>query len=119
VKDGEPIFGPVKDKRNRPRVVPVPDVVMTALSVHVGRYGLGPEDLIFTGARGGPLRRNTFSEAWGEVARPLGIPLGDGFHQLRHFYASALKLGTVALGASFDRVEDRGTVWDLASGVAA
>jgi integrase len=68
----------------------VPKVVIDALSGHVGRDGLGPDDLLFRGPRGGPVRRTTFSDAWIAVAAPLGIPLGDGFHQLRHFYASVL-----------------------------
>jgi integrase len=90
VDAGRPVFGPVKDKRNRPRSIPVPDVVVQALAGHVTRYGLGPDGLLFTGPRGGPLRRTTFSDSWVKVAGPLGIPSGDGFHQLRHFYASAL-----------------------------
>jgi integrase len=56
----------------------------------VASVGLGPEGLLFTGPRGGPLRRTTFSDTWIAAAGPLGIPLGDGFHQLRHFYASVL-----------------------------
>jgi integrase len=36
------------------------------------------------------MRRTTFSDTWLVVAEPLGIAKGDGFHQLRHFYASLL-----------------------------
>jgi integrase len=90
IRENRPVFGPVKDKRNRARTVPVPGVVVEALSDHVVRFGLGPDGLLFTGPRGGPIRRTTFSDSWVRVAGPLGIPLGDGFHQLRHFYASAL-----------------------------
>jgi integrase len=90
VRENRPVLGPVKDKRNRPRTIPVPESVVKALAGHVERYGLGPDDLLFTGPRGGPLRRTTFSDNWVAVAGPLGIPLGDGFHQLRHFYASVL-----------------------------
>jgi integrase len=60
------------------------------LSIHVPKYGLGPRDLLFTSPRGGAVRRSTFSEAWISAAGPLGIPVGDGYHQLRHFYASVL-----------------------------
>jgi integrase len=90
VTDNRPVFGPVKDKRNRPRTIPAPQSVIDALAGHVGQHGLGPDDLLFVGPRKGPLRRTTFSDAWIAVAGPLGIPLGDGFHQLRHFYASVL-----------------------------
>lgn len=35
-----------------------------------------------------PACRRARGTMWRERADPLGIPLGDGFHQLRHFYAS-------------------------------
>jgi len=89
-KDGVPEFGPVKDKRNRPRTIPLPQVVIDALAAHVATFGLGPDGLLFTGPRGGPIRRTTFSDMWREAAGPLGIANGDGFHQLRHFYVSLL-----------------------------
>lgn len=40
---------------------------------------------------------------WRETADLLGIPLGDGFHQLRHFYASVL----IAAGSSVKLVQER------------
>ena len=45
---------------------------------------------MFTNRDGQPIRLTTFSEMWRAKARPLGIPNGDGFHQLRHYYASLL-----------------------------
>lgn len=101
--DGLPVFGPVKDKKNRPRVIPLPQAVVDALSAHVATFGLGPGGLLFTGPHGGPLRRTTFSDAWRAVAGPLGIPTGDGFHQLRHFYASVL----IRAGESVKTVQER------------
>lgn len=101
--EGEPVFGPVKDKKNRPRTVPLPQMALDALSAHVGKFGLGPHGLIFTGPNGGPLRRTTFSDAWRAAAGPLGIPGGDGFHQLRHFYASVL----IRSGESVKTVQER------------
>jgi integrase len=84
------VFGPVKDKNNRPRTIPLPDVVLNALVEHVAVYGLGPAGLVFTNDRGLPIRSATFSNMWQTAAGPLGVPKGDGFHQLRHFYASLL-----------------------------
>jgi integrase len=101
--DRSPLFGPVKDKKNRPRTIPLPQTVLDELSVHVGRFGLGPADLLFTGTRGGPMGRTTFSEVWMAAAGPLGIPLGDGYHQLRHFYASVL----IRAGESVKVVQER------------
>jgi len=101
--DGQPVFGPVKDKNNRPRTIPLPQSVPEALSAHVSRFGLGPQGLIFTTRAGAPLGRTTFSEAWRVAAKPLGIPTGDGFHQLCHFYASLL----IGAGESVKTVQYR------------
>jgi integrase len=90
VADGVPIFGPVKDRRNRPRTVPLPDVVIDTLAEHVRRFGTGPDELVFTTDSGRPISSSTWSGVWRRAAEPLGLPRGDGFHQLRHFYASAL-----------------------------
>jgi integrase len=90
IADDRPVFGPVKDKRNRPRTIPLPTSVVEALSGHVAHYGLGADGLLFTGTRGGPVSKQMFSNAWIPVAGPLGISPGDGYHQLRHFYASVL-----------------------------
>jgi site-specific recombinase XerD len=54
------------------------------------RFGLGPEGLVFSNDSDEPIRRTTFSDIGGRAARPLGIPLGDGFHLLRHYFASVL-----------------------------
>ncbi len=88
-----PAFAPVKDKLNRPRTIPLTDAVMAALVRHVATFGLGPRGLIFTSEANEPVRRSTFADIWAWAARPLGIPLGDGFHQLRHHYASVLIRG--------------------------
>jgi integrase len=98
-----PEFGKLKDRNNRPRTIPLPDFVVEELSGHVSRFGLGPEGLIFTGPRGGPIRRVTFSDVWRSAAEPLGIDRGEGFHQLRHFYASLL----IESGQSVKTIQDR------------
>ncbi len=100
--DGTPVFGPVKDKKNRPRTIPLSDEVTAAMVEHVRTYGTGAGGLLFTNDSGEPIRRTTFSEMWARVARPLGIPVGDGYHQLRHFYASVLIRG----GASITLVQE-------------
>ena len=134
VGGNDPVLGPVKDKRNRPRTIPLPQVVIDELSAHVALYGLGAEGLIFTVLRGGAIARTTFSDMWGgggpelrprdrrsrsvarsgggqgsggrsalQAAGPLGIPAGEGYHQLRHFYASLL----IRHGESIKTVQDR------------
>jgi integrase len=76
VKDGNAVFRPVKDKLNRPRTIPLPQVVIDALDVQ---------------------------EGLGRHCTPLGIPAGEGFHQLRHCYASLL----IRAGESVKVVQDR------------
>jgi integrase len=97
------VFGPVKDKNNRPRTIPLPAFVVEELSAHVSKYNLGVEGLIFSGPNGGPLPRSTFSDMWRAAAEPLGIAKGDGFHLLRHFYASLL----IESGQSVKSIQER------------
>ena len=99
----EVVFGPVKDRRNRGRTIPLPDVVLAALVEHVRVFGLGPEGLIFTNEKNEPVRQTTFSDVWRAAAGPLGIPTGSGFHLLRHFYASVL----IQEGESVKVIQDR------------
>jgi integrase len=102
-EDDSPVFGPVKDKKNRPRTIPLPQVVVDELSAHIAQYGLGKGDLIFTSITGRPVSSSTWSVAWSAAARPLGIAHRDGFHQLRHFYASLL----IRKGESVKVVQER------------
>jgi integrase len=90
ISAGQPIFGPVKHVNNRPRTIPLPEVTLAALVEHVRVFRLGPEGLVFTNHQGRPIWQATFGDVWQKAARPLGIPPGEGFHQLRHFYASLL-----------------------------
>jgi integrase len=103
IAGGEPVLGPVKDRQNRPRLIPLPDVVLTALSEHLMKWPATSGDLIFTNHRNEPIRRTTFSDIWRKAVEPLGVPAGDGFHQLRHFYASLL----IAHGESIKVVQER------------
>jgi integrase len=103
VEDDRPVFGPVKDRLNRARTIPLPESVVLALAAHLERYGPGPDGLVFTSSTDRPLRRSTFGGAWRRVCDPRGIAKGDGFHQLRHFYASTL----IAAGESVKVVQIR------------
>lgn len=103
IGDGKPVLGPVKDRKNRPRVIPLPDVVLNSLSEHLVRWPASSGDLIFRNERDEPIRRTTFSDIWRKAVEPLGVPLGDGYHQLRHFYASLL----IGHGESVKVVQER------------
>jgi integrase len=88
------------------RTVPLPDVVLDALSAHLAAYPVGESGLIFPGEDGGPLSRMTFgSNVWRPaVKKATGVPDdGVGFHQLRHFYASLL----IQAGESVKVVQSR------------
>lgn len=87
--DDRPQWGPPKTQAGY-RTVPLPDVVLEALSAHVATFEVGDEGLVFTDRDGGMIDRRRFGEVWRPVARDVGLPPRTGFHALRHYYASLL-----------------------------
>jgi integrase len=82
---GELVLGPPKSKAAR-RIVGVPSAILPALREHLSLFtGLGPDGLLFPGAKGGPLRRSNFNKmsAWPHAVRAIGAK-GLHFHDLRH-----------------------------------
>jgi integrase len=67
------------------------------LAEHLGVYAeAGPEGLVFSAARGGPIRRSNFTRrVWIPATRAAGVK-GLRFHDLRHTAATL----AVAAGAS-------------------
>jgi integrase len=64
------------------------------------------QSLIFTGARGGVLRRDDFNRrVWHPALRAVGVDpsRSTGMHQLRHYYASVL----IDAGESPKVIQDR------------
>jgi integrase len=100
--EGAPVFGPVKDRHNLPRSIPLPNAVLAALVDHC-RVFARQKGLVFVGLNGTPIRRTTWSDTWRTVAEPLGVEKGEGFHALRHFYASTL----IRAGESVKVVQER------------
>ncbi len=74
VSGSMPKFGALKDKKNRPRTIPLGDVVMAALVEHVRTFGLGPEELLFTNDSNEPIRRTTFADIWARAVEAAGHP---------------------------------------------
>ncbi|WP_329098609.1 tyrosine-type recombinase/integrase [Actinomadura citrea] len=82
---GELVIGPPKSRAGL-RTVALPQAIIPELRRHLGNLtGPEPEALIFTGKRGGVLRRANFRRAskWGEAVAKLGVPELH-FHDLRH-----------------------------------
>jgi integrase len=68
------------------RAVTLPRPVRPLLAVHLASYsGELPESLVFTGDKGGPLRRSNFNRQvkWPATVESIGAP-GAHFHDLRH-----------------------------------
>lgn len=72
------------------RVVPLPKIVADATVVHLTRWPGDDEDLLLRSRTGTYTWPNTFNDSiWRAAAKRAGQP-DARFHELRHFYASAL-----------------------------
>ncbi len=83
--NGQMILGPPKSRAGL-RTVTIPAAIVPHLSVHLDKYTKKSDDaLIFTGIKGGPLRRSGFNKVtrWKHVVAALGVP-NLHFHDLRH-----------------------------------
>lgn len=79
------ILGPPKSRAGT-RTVGIPKTIIPALREHFDAYvGSQETDLVFTGARGGVLRRGNFRRGagWAAAVSKAGAP-GLHFHDLRH-----------------------------------
>lgn len=100
-RNGAQVFSEPKTAKGR-RTVPLPGTVATALRFHLENHsaGGGPDGLLFTGAKGGPLRRAVWNTEWATARAAVG--LGSlRYHDLRH---SALTL-LAASGATIAELQ--------------
>ncbi len=73
------------------RTVPLPDVVIDALALHLRDHPAQAEGLVFTNEHDQGISRTRFSDrVWRPAVKRAGVPTGTGFHALRHYYASLL-----------------------------
>ncbi len=87
--------------RSSYRTIPLPQTVLDELAAHLARHP--NEGLLFPGADGGPIVRTRFNDSvWRPALKKAGVS-GVTFHDLRHFYASAL----IRAGLSVRVVADR------------
>ncbi|WP_242883390.1 tyrosine-type recombinase/integrase [Actinomadura litoris] len=83
--NGRMILGPTKSRAGL-RTVAIPDAIVPHLVAHLTKYTKKDDDaLVFTGIKGGPLRRSGFNKItrWKPVVEALGVP-NLHFHDLRH-----------------------------------
>jgi integrase len=82
-------FAPLKTEASR-RLIPADDWVLSGITAHLQRYGPGPSGVIVTDTAGRIAQRNSFGHCWRAAVKAAGLPPGTRYHDLRHFYASAL-----------------------------
>ena len=83
--NGQMLLGPPKSRAGR-RTVAIPAAIVPHLRTHLEKYTKpGDDALVFTGIKGGPLRRSGFNKVtrWKHVVEALGVP-NLHFHDLRH-----------------------------------
>ncbi|TDC57932.1 site-specific integrase [Actinomadura sp. KC345] len=83
--NGQMLLGPPKSKAGA-RTVTIPAAIVPHLTAHMNKYTKDEADaLVFTGLKGGPLRRSGFNKVtnWRHVVKALGVP-NLHFHDLRH-----------------------------------
>lgn len=111
-----PFLAPPKTKTSA-RTVELPDVASLPLARHLEVFPpvevvvddetdpraprARPARLVFTGDRGQPIHRASWSHIWAPAVRAAGLPQGFGLHGLRHYYATAL----IHAGASVKTVQ--------------
>jgi integrase len=82
---GPLVLGPPKSKAGR-RIVGIPQAIIPALREHLATFVKAePDALVFSGIKGGPLRRSGFNRlsSWSEAVRAIGAE-GLHIHDLRH-----------------------------------
>lgn len=96
-------FGPPKTKASR-RQVSLPAFLAEILQEVLAKRPAGPDELVFVGRDGGPLRRSNFRKRhWIPALEKAGLPTDVRFHDLRHTCAALL----IAQGAHPKEIQAR------------
>jgi integrase len=82
--EGKLVFADTKTRASR-RTLTAPSELMDMLAAHLARRGRpGPDELVFTAPKGGPVRAGAFrTRVWAPAARAAGLT-GITFHGPRH-----------------------------------
>jgi integrase len=102
--EGQWVWGPPKTASSA-RLVDLPDFIVKPLAAHLlqfpplrGQFDANREGLIFSGERGGPVRRHAFGAVWRKACAEAGL-VGVRVEWLRHSGASVGYLATRDLKA--------------------
>lgn len=79
----------LKTKYSR-RIVPVDDLVLEEIERHMELYEPAPGEVLISNTWKAVAKPSAFNSAWSRAVKKVGLPEGTRFHDLRHFYASAL-----------------------------
>jgi integrase/recombinase XerC len=85
----------ITGKGNKQRMVPILPVVAAAIADYLAAcpHGLGPDEPLFVGARGGPLNPRLVQGRMAQLRRALSLPESATPHALRHSFATHLLAG--------------------------
>lgn len=84
LRNGELIIGPPKSEAGY-RTLSLPRFLVRELEDHLTRYGTSdPDGRVFSGVKGGPLRRHVLQKHWDRARQAVDLPDGFRFHDLRH-----------------------------------
>ncbi|GAA0998335.1 site-specific integrase [Nocardiopsis tropica] len=92
----------LKTKYSR-RIVPVDDLVLEEVRRHMGLYEPAPGNVLISNTWQAVAKPSAFNSAWSKAVTKAGLPAGTRFHDLRHFYASAL----IAAGVNPKAIQHR------------
>jgi integrase len=89
--EGRLLVAETKSRSSR-RTLSIPTFLIAELAKHLAgnRAGANPEDLVFTGPEGGPLRRYFTERVFNPAVERAGLDPGLTFHGLRHVAASLM-----------------------------
>lgn len=92
----------LKTKYSR-RMVPVDDLVLEEVQRHMELYEPAPGQVLISNTWKAVAKPSAFNSAWSKAVAKAGLPQGTRFHDLRHFYASAL----IAAGVNPKAIQHR------------
>jgi integrase len=84
LSDSSFVIGPPKTDAGA-RTLTLPPLLVDELALHIGGFVEDDQEaLIFTGVKGGPLRRHVWNTCWREAVIHSSLPNEFRFHDLRH-----------------------------------